>query len=334
MAIPGRPRPDAPVHVSASRELTAAMRQARVAAGDNATEAIRIVNDTIDDLYPQAGVAGSAGARSTPHRLSDQYLRWLEKGHNGRRADPKWLAASAADDPGAVYASRVPPWVVRVYDVAFGADGFLVDMYGWHLALLADQDKNPPRQRRNLPAGVPAGQEYAALAEHFPSATGELVDVLRDQAAALVALRGRLTTDQAWTPLPQDGSGSLGDGEEEAPEGLVSAPGQRFVMRWLLHDTGTADWRDRLIFRVGDPSAGIRTPPFLVLADTAPGGTVEIRCPVRAPETPGTYRACLKMGWPDGTYCFPTTLLGLIVTLIVPPPDLADTAQEWPHHEH
>jgi hypothetical protein len=131
-------------------------------------------------------------------------------------------------------------------------------------------------------------------------------------------------------PSAQDRSGTLGEGDEELPEGNLVPPGGHLVACWVLHNTGKLPWRDRLLYRVGDTSAGIRTPPFVIVPDTDPGQTAELRCPLRAPRRSGTYRVCLKMGWPNGVYCFPSTMVGLIATLIVPPEDLIDPLTEWP----
>jgi hypothetical protein len=38
----------------------------------------------------------------------------------------------------------------------------------------------------------------------------------------------------------------------------------------------------------------------------------------------------MKMGWPDGTYCFPNTLVGVILTVIVPDDTLGEVFQPWP----
>jgi hypothetical protein len=70
-----------------------------------------------------------------------------------------------------------------------------------------------------------------------------------------------------------------------------------------------------------------------VYADVDPGGRVELRVPLRAPRRPGTYRACLKMGWPNGVYCFPSTLVGVIVTVIVPAADLLAPRQTGRHDD-
>jgi Ig-like domain from next to BRCA1 gene len=328
----GRPRPDAPVHILASRELTAAMRQLRVATGDDLPRAVALLNEAITRLYPGAVVG--TGDRTTPHLVDREYIAKIERGHHSRLdfgTLPQWINVRQIGDNSKLYTARVPGWLVRAYDVAFNADGFLVDVYAWSVALQADQRRALPRRVRKLPAHVPPGAEYEFLAEHFADAGPEIRTLLTGQAQALAGLRARrLDTDPTWRPSAEDGTGNLGEAEDEMPEGLLIRPGGQFVARWLLHNVGAVPWHDRLLYRVGE--SGIGTVPFVVLPDTEPGSVVDIRCPVRAPTVPGTYRACLKMGWPDGTYCFPTTLLGLIVTLTVPPDDVLDPYDEWPDH--
>ncbi|MFC4853001.1 hypothetical protein [Actinophytocola glycyrrhizae] len=63
--------------------------------------------------------------------------------------------------------------VVRAYDVAFGADGYLVDMYGWTVTLLADHEHNPPSLTRHLPAHVPDGANSTTPPTR--SSTGRLI---------------------------------------------------------------------------------------------------------------------------------------------------------------
>jgi hypothetical protein len=51
---------------------------------------------------------------------------------------------------------------------------------------------------------------------------------------------------------------------------------------------------------------------------------------IKSVHRPGVviYQA-LKMGWPNGVYCFPNSLIGLIVTAVVLAPDLAGCRQPW-----
>jgi hypothetical protein len=228
-----------------------------------------------------------------------------------------------------LYTSRVPEWLVRAYDLAFCANGYLVDMYAWSTALLSDQLRDVPRRMRDLPAHVPPGREWAFFAEHFGDADEHITALLAAQTEAVVGLRERRpSSDAPWLPMAGDVSSS----QDETPEGLLVPPDSQLVAAWVLHNTGSAPWRDRVLYRVGGYPGGVRTPPFVVIPDTPPGSTVRIECPMRAPTTAGTYRACLKMGWPDGTYCLPNTLLGLFVTLVVPPADLVEPTTEWAEH--
>lgn len=325
----GRPRPPAPLHMVATRELTAVMRQLRVASGDSTRDTADIVNQAILDLYPDAGPEPQRiGRASTPHTISGGYLLRLERGYHAMLRVPSWLADSGHGRTREAYGSRVPPWLVRAYDLAFAADGYLIDTYEWAAALQADQQHNPPRTTRYLPQHLTLGREEEFLSRGLVPLSPLARNVIREHAE-LLRIRHDRSSETAWRPSRDDGSGSHGDGEEAVPEGTIASPSESLTIRWVLHNTGSVPWRDRLLYRVGDARTGILTPPFVPIPDTMPGEAAEIWCALRAPDRAGTYRACLKMGWPDGTYCFPNTLLGVIVTLIVPPADLADCREPW-----
>jgi Ig-like domain-containing protein len=302
-----------------------------VAAGDHLASAVVILNQVITSLYPDADAAAS-GTADRAHLVGVSFLQTIEKGHHSRRdlyRLPAWIPVSTIADKSTLYTSRVPEWLVRAYDLAFCANGYLVDMYAWSTALMSDQLRDVPRRLRDLPAHVRPGREHEFFAEHFPDADARTAAVLTAQAAAVVGLRDRRPgPDAPWQPTSRDRSSS----RDETPEGLLVAPDSRLVAAWVLHNTGKVAWRDRVLYRIGAYPGGVRTPPFVVVPDTAPGSAVRIEVPMRAPETAGTYRACLKMGWPDGTYCLPNTLLGLYVTLVVPPADLVEPATEWADH--
>lgn len=309
------------------------MRQLRVAAGDDMASAVVILNQVITSLYPDAETAASGGTgKPRPHLVSRSYLSTVEKGHHSRLdlgQLPKWTKEGQNVDKTRLYTSRVPEWLVRAYDVAFCADGYLVDMSAWSAALLPDQLRDTPRRLRDLPAQVRPGQELAFFAEHFPGADERISAVLAAQADAVAGLRDRQPSpDSPWRPTSGDRSTSV----DETVEGMLVMPDSQFVAAWVLHNIGRVPWRDRLLYRVGAYHGGVRTPPFVVVPDTDPGSSVRIEVPMRAPATAGTYRACLKMGWPDGTYCLPNTLLGLFVTMVVPPGDLVSPATEWAGH--
>ncbi|SDD36896.1 NBR1-Ig-like domain-containing protein [Actinokineospora iranica] len=331
----GRPPAPAPVHVLANRELSVAMRQLRMAVGINLGETVAILNETIDDLYADVRDAPTPGGRvpSTPHRVTGDYVRRVERGDHGRfdlGTLPAWARRSEVEK-NRLNASRVPAWLVRAYDVAFGADGFLVDMHTWSVALQADQLRDLPRRLRDLPGHVPPGGEYEFLVRDLGELDEQARDLLRAQAGELAALRDRQPGGASWLPFAKDAS--LNAGEAEEPEGMLVAPGSLVTTHFVLRNAGTVPWRDRLLYRVGDTATGIASPPLVPVPDTEPGAdTAEIGYVLRAPTTPGTYRVCVKMGWPDGTYCFPTTLLGLVTTLVVPPADIIDPYREWPDH--
>lgn len=337
VGLRGRPPKAAPIHLFAGRELTGAMRQLRVATGCEASRTVEILNQTIEELYPGArpdARPGGDGGRTIPRLVTTKYITQLESGvHSRPETLPPWAQLIQVDSV-RVNASRVPAWLVRAYDVAFGADGLLVDIYLWSEALRQDQSQDLPRRIHDLPTEMEPGEEYACLIRDLGEPTAGLATLLSTQASELASRRDRYRASSAsWIPSAADKSGFLGEAEEEAPEGTIAPPGSLLVARFVMHNVGQVPWRDRLMYRVGSSSAGICTPPFVPLADTAPGATADVRWVLRLPMEPGTYRMCVKIGWPDGTYCYPTTLLGVIFTAVVPPADLADPFQEWPDHD-
>jgi hypothetical protein len=56
------------------------------------------------------------------------------------------------------------------------------------------------------------------------------------------------------------------------------------VFRQRLHNTGTVEWRNRLLYRLGPPVTSTLpfTPPLIPILPTAPGETCEISIPCRA----------------------------------------------------
>src|SRR6185369_109835 len=171
-------------------------------------------------------------------------------GHNAQLPVPDWLAVARRPESNTMSGSRVPPWLVRAYDVAFGADGYLVDMFAWATALIDDHERNPPSIKRHLPGHVPPGEEYAFLSAGLDTTDQRVETLLRRQARALAARRGRAAGPLPWLPSPDDGSGSLGDNDDELPEGTLVAPGDQVIARWVLHNTGRMPWQDRYLYRV------------------------------------------------------------------------------------
>jgi hypothetical protein len=328
----GRPLAPAPLHRVPIRDLTAAMRQIRAASGDTLDTSAEILNATLASLHPDIGadVTSRPSRYSQPHKVNKDYLSDIERGNNATYPVPKWLRdIGVSETAEEARGSRVRPWLVWAYDAAFGADGYLIDMYTWASELHADYEHDPPRRTRNLPAHIPDGEEYTYLSARFPDAPQAVDRVLRTHGDELRARRGHVADDSWHWRGGGDKPRSFGDGDETNPEGVLASPGEYRVVRWTLQNAGTRPWRDRIMYRIGQTKTNLVTPPLIPLPDADPGDRIEIHCPVLAPDRPGTYRLCLKMGWPNGVYCFPTRMLGLVFTLIVPAEDLADCYDSW-----
>jgi hypothetical protein len=328
----GRLLAQASPHVEPFHELAAAMRQIRAAAGDTLEASAAVLNDTLRRLYPDVDVDApvSSGRYSPPHQVNAGYLSDIERGNNATLRRPKWLGeAGISDTAEAARGSRIQPWLVRAYDAAFGADGYLIDLYAYVDELHTDYQRDPPQTSRHLPARIPGDGEYAYLSDRFPDPPSPVRHVLQAHADELRARRRHLAGESWHWRGGGDETRSVGDGDGINPEGVIVHPGEYRVHSWKLQNVGTRPWRDRIMYRIGQTGSNIVSPPFIPLADAAPGDWVDIRCPWRAPERPGTYRLCLKMGWPNGVYCFPKIVSGIHITCIVPAADLADCYSSW-----
>jgi hypothetical protein len=329
---PGRPRSGAPLHMVVMREVGNAMRQIRSAAGfeqlDTAAEAI---NGAIDQLYPDA--ASPASVRTTvsqPHKITGRYLSDLERGNTNKLPPPDWLRPGDPYTAGQLRSGHIPSWLVRAYDVAFSADGYLVDLYRWAMVLQADQDRIPPRAaptRQLTRVGV-LGYDHAL--RPFDGASPVIRDLLRQHRERLSSYPGESPTPNAWTPDPDDRSTNINDPVQDIPEGVPVPPGSFLAGRWVLRNAGQARWKHRLFVRVGRWDVGLATPPFAPVPDTDPGHDAEIFMPVKAASKPGTYRLCCRLAWPDGTYCYPNTLVGAIMTVVVLTEDYRTCERSWP----
>jgi hypothetical protein len=78
-------------------------------------------------------------------------------------------------------------------------------------------------------------------------------------------------------------------------------------------------------------NTGLVSPSMLAVPNTEPGAIATIRCPVKTSKTPGTFRLCMKMGWPNGVYCFPNTLVGMIFTTVVLSEPLSQCLGKFPY---
>jgi hypothetical protein len=130
---------------------------------------------------------------------------------------------------------------------------------------------------------------------------------------------------QAWAPAEgQRDRSTFVNERNEFRDGQLVAPGAVVIASWPLKNSGEIPWRDRLLFRVSErDAAGIQAPRFVPVPDTDPGVMAILRVPLRAPRWPGTYQICYKISWPNGVYCHPTTVTGVMATLVVPPRELA-----------
>jgi hypothetical protein len=308
------------------------MRQLRIAGGENTAATVDILNEAIAELYPdlESAAGGASSTMSAPRRVTARYILRLEQGFHSSMKVPEWLKAADLDDASMVRASNVPPWLVRAYDLAFGADGYLIDMFTWAHALSADHRHDPPRRSTGVPTEIAPGQELNYVVAGFDAPSEPVRNILRDCAEQLRSHRRHTPPPSRPAPLDSDSSTTYGEHDEHHPEGTLVEPGGSFVAGWVLHNTGDVGWENRYLYQVGDPSTGIIAPRCLAVANTEPGGVVDVRCPVQAPLRPGTYRLCMKMGWQDGTYCYPATILGVILTLIVPPDDAHAWHTPWP----
>jgi transcriptional regulator with XRE-family HTH domain len=120
-----------------------------------------------------------------------------------------------------------------------------------------------------------------------------------------------------YRALPGDASTFLGD---TIPHGTLMAPGQAFVKTWRIRNSGTVPWQGRRLERAG-PLTGpglISSLRFVDVPDTAPGETVEIAAPLKAPTYDCTSIAYFKLVDSEGRLCFPDSYqLGLDVLVRV-----------------
>jgi hypothetical protein len=316
------------------RQLGYAMEQTRNAVGLR-LEPLEVLNRAIGTLYPDVlnRRGGRAGPVSVPRLMRTTDL--LDEAEQGKREDARdrrrWLTSDPSLSAAQMRSNPIPPWLVRAYDLAFCADGYLVDLYRWAWAVDMAQAQVPPRLTATPPDQVPAGDLKTVLTEHFSDSDSD-ADLSAHLSAyeAELARRARRRTstpDPPWTPDPVDESVIEDDGTLHFPEGLVLLPGQTRIIQWRFRNIGRLAWRDRVLARIG--VEGLLTPPFVPIPPTDPGGTCIVTCPIRAPRQSGTYRACFKMAWPDGVLCYPTTLIGALATVIVPPAELVEGWHTW-----
>lgn len=313
------------------RELGHAMEQIRNSCGfHRAALAIERINQAVIELYPDAdGQPARAGPVSVPRLLlpDDDLLYEVEQGKGDRPRDQRhWLRTDDLSER-QLRANRVPEWLVCAYDRAFHADGYLVDFYHWATAADAAHRSLPPRSA--AVAAIPCSEIRELMFRGFDGVAPEVQALLDAHVTELEQRADSRVSIADDDPLGENFGGIelVDDGSAACPEGLVLLPGQTLIIRWVFRNAGMAPWHDRVLVRVG--YHGITTPRFVPVPDTEPMATAELACPVRAPVSCGTYRACLKMAWSDGTWCAPTTLVGVLITIIVPPGELTSGWRLW-----
>ncbi len=299
---------------SAMVEFGHYMRQQRLTAG-------------VDEMEYAAELVGRVmGRYALGNPVSAHYLANIERGNSGRSEEfwRKQGKALSEHGPPRVY---VPYELAEAYDTAFGADGYLADVHHW--ARVRDQEhaKSPPTAMPPVPAELTLNAALGVLWEGFTPQDEVAGPVLAEYEAALRAVYPGWrdpASQEAWvlTEGQRDRSAFVNE-LNEFRDGQLVAPGVAVIGSWPLRNSGEVPWRDRLLFRVSDRHAtGIHAPRFVPVPDTDPGKVAIIRAPLRAPRWPGTYQLCFKIGWPNGVYCHPTTMTGVMATLVVPPREL------------
>jgi hypothetical protein len=297
-------------------ELGHYMRQQRLTAGvDTMKYATKLVERA---MRPAPGKP-----------LDEDHLANVERGNSGVN-EPMWREKGKPDvGPPRVY---VPYELAEAYDTAFGADGYLADVYDWAWVRDHEHEQSPPRAMPPIPAELTLDAALRVLWDGFAPQDEVAGPLLAGREAAVRAAypgwQDPARAD-AWVPAEGGRDRSAFVNElNEFRDGQLTAPGAVVSGSWPLRNMGEIPWRDRLLFRVSQRDAGgIHAPRFVPVPDTDPGEVAVIRAPLRAPRRPGTYQVCFKIGWPSGVYCHPTTITGVMATLIVPP---REVSAWWP----
>ena len=308
----GRPRKALNPPQSAMVEFGHYLRQQRLTAG-------------VENMKYAAELVGRAMRHDAPGApVTARHLGNVERGNSGQ-SDEFWRQ-EAPPEPGPprVYVSYE---LAEAYDTAFGADGYLIDVHHW--ARVRDQEHAtfPPTAMAPVPAALTLDAALRVLWDGFTRQDEVAGPLLTEYEAALrVAYPSWRdpASQEAWvlTEGQRDRSTFVNE-LNEFRDGQLAAPGAVVIGSWPLRNSGEVPWRDRFLFRVSERHAGgIHAPRFVPVPDTDPGKVALIRAPLRAPRWPGTYQLCFKIGWPDGVYCHPTTMTGVMATLVVPPREL------------
>jgi hypothetical protein len=298
-------------------ELGAYMRQQRLTAG-------------VEDMEYAAELVNRAMRHVAPGKpVTSRYLANIERGNSGDSGE-FWSTEGVGDaqtDP-SPRRVRVPYELAEAYDTAFGADGHLADVHHWARVRDEEHAEFPPTAMSPIPGDdLTLDAALDVLWDGFTPQDEAAGPVLADHGVALRAAypgwRNPARRD-AWVPTEGHRDRSAFVNElNEFRDGQLVAPGAVVIGSWPLRNRGEVPWHDRLLFRVSErDAAGIHAPRFVPVPDTDPGEVAVIRAPLRAPRWPGTYQVCFKIGWPNGVYCHPTTMTGVMAMLVVPPCEL------------
>jgi len=145
-------------------------------------------------------------------------------------------------------------------------------------------------------AGMDRAHSYRNLAQQH----GIDMEWQRTETSRRLALTGPFTTE-IGDDVCLAGNSTLS---------VVVVQVELFVLRAVLHNTGTVAWQNRLLYRIGPPvtSSLPFTPPLLPVPDTPPGNSCEIAIPGRAQWFPNLAIISYVMVHPDCTPCLPGRL--------------------------
>ncbi|GAB2482724.1 NBR1-Ig-like domain-containing protein [Jatrophihabitans fulvus] len=87
------------------------------------------------------------------------------------------------------------------------------------------------------------------------------------------------------------------------PFGQLVGPGEPLASAWTLHNAGTVAWADRVLQRVGAPTARfvIESARAVPLPGCPPGESVRVEVPFTAPASEGSFAAYWQMAGADGS---------------------------------
>jgi Ig-like domain from next to BRCA1 gene len=167
------------------------------------------------------------------------------------------------------------------------------------------QGRRPPR------ASSPAGAAVIAAAATVTAAvvTG-IFTVARPQPgpASTASASASKSPAASAAPLPHSripGDKSMFIKDVTFPDNSIVRPGERFIKKWELQNTGVVRWMDRYLVPSGSPTGSCSYPGRVRIPATKPGHTVVISVPVIAESTPGLCFVTWKMVNASGALYFP-----------------------------